>query len=650
MPQIKRNSLIMNKKRSQLTNTKFYIMLVSDALLISLALVLSYLLRFDFAPGKYFLQALILIPFIMVSKAFFFFVFGLYRGMWRYTSLEDIARLFLASLLGETLIIAAIAYLFRFQGFPRSVFGIDFFLTLFLCGGLRVGIRSYFAWRNGAFLPGSLGIPFIPVSKEGNTVLIVGAGDAGEKVCREILERKDTGFSLVGFVDDDPDKINRLIHGIPVLGPVHELENICTSYAVQEVFIAVPSASGVQVRQIVEACERSGVHYKILPGMKELIDGRVSVKHLRDVDYADLLGRPEVELDDREIAAYISGKTVLVTGAGGSIGSELCRQILPFNPEHIILLDSSEANLYAVQMELWHEYSFQSLTAILGQCQDQELVQDVFARRKPEVIFHAAAYKHVPLLEENPWQAVENNIRGTYVLMQSASEFGAERFVVVSTDKAVRPTNVMGASKRVTELLMHVFSDGPTRFMAVRFGNVLGSSGSVIPLFRRQIERGGPVTVTHPEVTRYFMTVEEATQLILQAGSMGRGGEIFILKMGVPIRIADMARDLIRLSGREPEKDIEVVYTGLRPGEKLYEELITEGEGIVQTMHEKVMVLESEKDTLVRGDGFKEAMRLAVDELEDCARGRDKKAIKVKFQEIVPEYRPGGEGAQETAN
>jgi FlaA1/EpsC-like NDP-sugar epimerase len=368
------------------------------------------------------------------------------------------------------------------------------------------------------------------------------------------------------------------------------------------------------------------------------------------VDYADLLGRPEVELDDREIAAYISGKTVLVTGAGGSIGSELCRQILPFNPEHIILLDSSEANLYAVQMELWHEYSFQSLTAILGQCQDQELVQDVFARRKPEVIFHAAAYKHVPLLEENPWQAVENNIRGTYVLMQSASEFGAERFVVVSTDKAVRPTNVMGASKRVTELLMHVFSDGPTRFMAVRFGNVLGSSGSVIPLFRRQIERGGPVTVTHPEVTRYFMTVEEATQLILQAGSMGRGGEIFILKMGVPIRIADMARDLIRLSGREPEKDIEVVYTGLRRGEKLYEELITEGEGIVQTMHEKVMVLESEKDTLVRGDGFKEAMRLAVDELEDCARGRDKKAIKVKFQEIVPEYRPSGEGAQETAN
>lgn len=643
--------MIMNKKRSQLTNTKFYIMLVSDALLISLALVLSYLLRFDFAPGRYFLQALILVPFTVVSKSFFFFVFGLYRGMWRYTSLEDIARLFLASLLGETLIIAAIAYLFRFQGFPRSVFGIDFFLTLFLCGGLRVVIRSYFAWRNGAFLPGSLGIPFIPVSKEGKTVLIVGAGDAGEKVCREMLERKDTGFSLVGFVDDDPEKINRLIHGIPVLGPVHELENICTSYAVQEVFIAVPSASGAQVRQIVEACERSGVHYKILPGMKELIDGRVSVKHLRDVDYADLLGRPEVDLDNRKIAAYVSGKTVLITGAGGSIGSELCRQILQFNPRHLILLDSSESNLYSIQMELWHESSFRGLTAVLGQCQDKNLVEDVFARRKPEVVFHAAAYKHVPLLEDNPWQAVENNVRGTYVLMQSAAICGVERFVVVSTDKAVRPTNVMGASKRVTELLMHVFSDGPTRFMSVRFGNVLGSSGSVIPLFRRQIERGGPVTVTHPEVTRYFMTVEEATQLILQAGSMGRGGEeIFILRMGVPIRIADMARDLIRLSGREPEKDIEIVYTGLRPGEKLYEELITEGEGIVQTVHEKIMVLESEKDSLVRGDGFKEAMRLAVDELEDCAMSRDKQTIKMKFQEIVPEYRPGGEGAQETAN
>jgi FlaA1/EpsC-like NDP-sugar epimerase len=279
----------------------------------------------------------------------------------------------------------------------------------------------------------------------------------------------------------------------------------------------------------------------------------------------------------------------------------------------------------------------------LGQCQDKDLVEDVFARIKPEVVFHAAAYKHVPLLEENPWQAVENNIRGTFVLMQAAWDAAVERFVVVSTDKAVRPTNVMGASKRVTELLMHAFPEGGTRFMAVRFGNVLGSSGSVVPLFRRQIEHGGPVTVTHPEVTRYFMTVEEATQLILQAGSMGRGGEIFILKMGVPIKIADMARDLIRLSGKEPERDIDIVFTGLRPGEKLYEELITEGEGIAQTMHEKIMVLESEKDSLVRGDGFQEKMCRAVSDLEDCARARHKKTIQAKFLEVVPEYRPGGE-------
>lgn len=630
----------MKKIIYQLTNSKFYVMLAGDAFLFALALILAYLLRFDFAPGEYWAQVWGLLPFVVLVKVFFFFVFGLYRGMWRYTSLDDLGRLTLACLLGETVIIAGIAYLFRFQGFPRSVLGIDFFLTLFLCGGLRVAIRSYFAWRSGSFIPGSLGVPFIPASREGKPVLIVGAGDAGEKVCREILERRDTGLSLVGFVDDDPGKINRLIHGVPVLGAVHELSDICSSYGVLEVFIAVPSASGTQVRQIVEACERSGVNYKTLPGMKELMDGKVSVKLLRDVNYADLLGRPEVGLDDREIAAYISGKTVLVTGAGGSIGSELCRQILRFSPGHLVLLDSSESNLYAVQMELWHEHSFHRLTPILGQSQDKGLIDDVFARMKPGVIFHAAAYKHVPLLEDNPWQAVENNIRGTFVLMQAASEFEVERFVVVSTDKAVRPTNVMGASKRVTELLMHLFAGKSTRFMAVRFGNVLGSSGSVIPLFRRQIERGGPVTVTHPEVTRYFMTVEESAQLILQAGSMGKGGEIFILRMGVPVRISEMARDLIRLSGKEPEKDIDIVYTGLRPGEKLYEELITEGEGIVQTVHEKIMVLESEKDSLVWRNGFQEEMRRAVSGLEDCARARDKEAIKAKFQEVVPEYRP----------
>ncbi|MFP4169304.1 MAG: polysaccharide biosynthesis protein [Desulfonatronovibrionaceae bacterium] len=633
----------MNTIRSQLANPKFYIMLLSDALLVAAALMFAYLLRFDFVPGRYMHQALVLVPFAVTAKAFFFFVFGLYRGMWRYTSLEDLVRLFLASLLGETLLIAGIAYLFRFYGFPRSVFGIDFFLTLFLCGGLRVAIRSYFAWRRGALVPSSLRMPFMPASRGGQPVLIVGAGNAGEKVCREILERKDTGLSLVGFVDDDPDKINRLIHGIPVLGAVHELLDICASYQIREVFIALPSASGQKIRLIVETCEAAGVRYKILPGIGELMEGKVSVKHLRDVNYTDLLGRPEVELDDREIAAYIAGKTILVSGAGGSIGSELCRQILQFNPGHIVLLDSSEAKLYSIQMELWHERSFHELTPVLGQCQDKDLVEDVFARIKPEVVFHAAAYKHVPLLEENPWQAVENNIRGTFVLMQAAWDAEVERFVVVSTDKAVRPTNVMGASKRVTELLMHAFPGGGTRFMAVRFGNVLGSSGSVVPLFRRQIEHGGPVTVTHPEVTRYFMTVEEATQLILQAGSMGRGGEIFILKMGVPIKIADMARDLIRLSGKEPERDIDIVFTGLRPGEKLYEELITEGEGIVQTMHEKIMVLESEKDSLVRGDGFQEKMCRAVSDLEDCARARDKKTIQAKFLEVVPEYRPGGE-------
>ncbi len=630
----------MKRIVSQVYNPKFYVMLAGDGLLIAAALIAAYLLRFDFTPQQYWPQAWGLLPFVVAAKVFFFISLGLYRGMWRYTSLDDLLRLFMATLAGEMIIIAGVAYAFHFQGYPRSVFGIDFFLTLFFCGGLRIGIRSYFAWRRGSKVSGSFSIPFVPVRKEGTPVLIVGAGNSGEKVCREILERNDLHISLSGFVDDDPGKVNRLIHGIPVLGAVHELPDICLTYEIQEVFIAAPSASGEELRRIVDYCEQAGVRYKTLPGIGEIMDGRVSIKLLRDVDYADLLGRPQVELDNREISAYLSGRTVLVTGAGGSIGSELCRQILKFSPGHLILMDASEANLYNIEMEVLHELSFTRQTALLGQCQDKELIKDIFSRLNPDVVFHAAAYKHVPLLENNPWQAVENNILGTYTLMQAAGESGVDRFVVVSTDKAVRPTNVMGASKRLTELLMHVFSGGSTRFMAVRFGNVLGSSGSVIPLFRRQIERGGPVTVTHPEVTRYFMTIEEAAQLILQAGSMGEGGEIFILRMGVPIRIADMARDLIRLSGRDPDKDIRIAYTGLRSGEKLYEELITEGEGIVQTVHEKIMVLRCE-------DQYRPRESVLVQEVDSlCGKSRERNArgIKEGLARVVGEYEPQNSG------
>ncbi len=453
------------------------------------------------------------------------------------------------------------------------------------------------AWRYGLFFYDAGGregqAAFFPAAQR-KRILIVGAGDAGEKILREIIENDHLPYSVVGFIDDDPKKHGRSIHGIPVLGSLNELARIVEDEEVKEILIAIPSATGDQIRRIVDICKTCQIAYKTLPGIGEIIDGRVSIKALRDVNYEDLLGRSPVQLDMGEIRGYLDGKVVLVSGCGGSIGAELCRQIVRFRPRMLILVDASEANLFHIEMELHGELEGDRCRAVLGRVQDEKLMASVFQKYRPQVVFHAAAYKHVPMLEKNPWEAVVNNIIGSRVIMEMARRHEAERFVLVSTDKAVRPTNVMGASKRVTELLLHTLQGTGTRFMAVRFGNVVGSSGSVIPVFRNQIEQGGPVTVTHPEVRRFFMTIPEAAQLILQAGGMGQGGEIFILKMGTPVKIVDMARDLIRLSGREPDRDVKITFTGLRDGEKLYEELITVGEGIVSTKHEKIMVLRTD--------------------------------------------------------
>jgi FlaA1/EpsC-like NDP-sugar epimerase len=473
-------------------------------------------------------------------------------------------------------------------------------------------------------------------------VLIIGAGATGEKILREILENYQLQYRVIGFIDDDPEKQGRSIHGIRVIGNVEKIEQILKKEDVQEILIAMPSARGDQIRRVVEACKDSNVSYKTLPGMGELIDGRVSVKVLRDISYEDLLGRPPVNLNIPSIRNYLDGKTVLITGCGGSIGSELCRQVIRFQPRSIILLDASETNLFNIQMEMQNERYFRNCETVLGHVQDKNLMNDIFKKYKPQVVFHAAAYKHVPMQEKNPWEAVFNNIIGSRVTMDMSIKHHVERFVLVSTDKAVRPTNVMGASKRVTELIMQSAQGNDTRLMAVRFGNVVGSSGSVIPVFRRQIERGGPVTVTHPEVNRYFMTIPEAAQMILQAGAMGEGGEVFILRMGTPVKIVDMARDLIRLSGKEPDVDIKIIYTGLRDGEKLYEELIAVGEDILPTVHEKVMVLRSSHQP---GEGkilqeSREILGKNIDELVKDALRHDSRAIKKKLKEIVPEYTP----------
>lgn len=622
----------------QLKNPKFYLVLLGDSAIFALAYVLAYLFRFEFSlPHDRLEQIREVIIWLIPLKLIVFFFFGLYRGMWRYTSIRDFWLIAQATVVSSLLATVIMLYLNRFHNYSRAVFIIDGVLTFLLIGGLRMMIRSYFT-----HYAGSGRNPEFPIKIHSKNVLIIGAGDAGEKILREIIENYQLPYKVVGFIDDDPLKKGRSIHGIPVLGNVDELEEVLATQEIQEILVAVPSASGDQIRRIVEACQHCAVSYKILPGIGELIDGRVSVKALRDISYEDLLGRKPVHLDITGIRNYLDGKTVLITGCGGSIGSELCRQVIKYQPHSMILLDSSEANLFNIQMELQNEKYFRHCEAVLGHVQNQRLMDDIFEKYKPQVVFHAAAYKHVPMLEKNPWEAVFNNIIGSRMTMEMSLKHHVERFVLVSTDKAVRPTNVMGTSKRVTELIMQSLQGNSTKFMAVRFGNVVGSSGSVIPLFRRQIEQGGPVTVTHPEVNRFFMTIPEASQMIVQAGAMGEGGEIFVLRMGTPVKIADMARDLIRLSGKEPDVDIKIIFTGLREGEKLYEELITVGEDILPTRHEKVMVLRSSSHSdnpryLLE---IRETLNKAIDELARDADSHDTERIKKKLNEIVPEYTP----------
>jgi FlaA1/EpsC-like NDP-sugar epimerase len=574
--------------RNLIKRRNFWIILSIDILFLYLAYFLSYFVRFEGnIPPVEISNFKHTVWFVIPFKLLVFFYFKLYKGMWRYTSINDLINLIKTTFVGSTVIILVVLYVNRFQGYPRSVFIIDAFLTLFFIGGIRLFIRL--VHQTGASnLPKSAQLPFFKGMEEGEKrLLIIGAGDAGEKILRELHSNRRLKYDVVGFLDDDSKKHGMQIHGVPVLGNIDQILNLVKEYEVDELLIAIASATRKEMRQIVDLCKETGLKYRIIPGMGELIDGRLTVKAIRDVAYEDLMGREAVQLETEKIGEYLKDKTILVTGAGGSIGSELCKQIARFFPENLILVDRTENNLYEIELELRKEFPYVKFTSILGNVLNQSVLRTVFSKHKPNAIFHAAAYKHVPMMELNPWESIFTNILGTQRLLEVIQEFEAERFVLVSTDKAVRPTNVMGASKRVAELLTQCYDSrfNPTRFMSVRFGNVIGSSGSVMPLFKKQIVRGGPVTVTHPEMTRYFMTIPEAAQLIFQAGALGEGGEIFILDMGAPVKILDLARDLIRLSGFEPDEDIPIQFVGLRPGEKLYEELITEGEGIYPTSH-----------------------------------------------------------------
>ena len=619
----------------------FLIVFLADVLLLAAAFIGAHLIRFEFSISVYFVESLKrILPWVLLAKLSCFYFFGLYRGMWRYTSIADLLNVIKATIVSTLLILAFILFKSGFIGYSRSVFLIDFLLTILFIAGFRISVRLFFD-RYSKETPTptdflSIFKLFSNRKKDSKNLIIIGAGDCGEKIYREIRDNSALKYNIVGFLDDSKNKIGRTIHGIPVLGRIDDITVLIKKGKADEALIAIPSARGQQMRRIVELCKTSGIAFKTVPGYGELINGRVTINAIREVAYRDLLGREMVKLDEKQIGAYLKGQNVLVTGAGGSIGSELCRQICRFKPGSILLFERAESPLYEIELELKKNFVDINVVPILADIQDKLQIEKVFKKYKPQTVFHAAAYKHVPMLELQPWKALENNIQGTANLVEIVSKFNIERFVFVSTDKAVRPTNVMGASKRVAEMLVNCQNKNgfsTARFIIVRFGNVVGSVGSVVPLFKKQIEKGGPVTVTHPDVTRFFMTIPEASQLILQAGAMGNGGEIFLLDMGTTIKISDMARDLIRLSGFEPDEDIKIEYIGLRPGEKLYEELITEGENIVSTSHEKIMVLKSMECNLQILNG-------QIDELATLAANQNEKKIKAKLKEIVPEYSP----------
>ena len=633
--------------RTRLLQRNFLVILGIDALLLAAAWYGAHLLRFNFEiPASNLSVMKNAFPFVVAVKILIFYFFDLYRGMWRYTSITDLLNIIKAASIGSLLSITVIGFGTRLAGFARSAFIIDWCLTILAISGFRLSVRLYFElvsqdkpWR---IVARTLFWPLRKKHTDSKNLVIIGAGDCGEKIFREIRDNARLGYNVVGFLDDHPTKVGMKIHGIPVLGPVKDIEAVSENLRANEALIAIPSANSKQMRRIVGYCKESSIEFKTVPSMGELINGKVTVNAIREVAYRDLLGREAVKLDETRIGDYLNGHNVLVTGAGGSIGSELCRQICRFRPETIVLYERAESPLYELELELKQNFGGIKILSLLADIRDRRQLEKAFEASRPQAVFHAAAYKHVPMLELQPWKAIKNNILGTRNLIDMAQTFETERFVFVSTDKAVRPVNVMGVSKRAAELLVQSqngYRASSTRFMIVRFGNVVGSVGSVVPLFKKQIEKGGPVTVTDREVTRYFMTIPESCQLILQAGAMGEGGEIFILDMGTPIKIDDMARDLIRLSGFEPDVDIKIEYIGLRPGEKLREELITEGEGIVPTKHDKIMVLRGAECNLALVNG-------KIDKLARLAYDQEGARIKAKLQEIVPEYEPSETGSQ----
>jgi FlaA1/EpsC-like NDP-sugar epimerase len=617
---------------SKLLKFRRPLIVLAHIIMFALSLLMSFLVASNMQIREEWLVRQyppILLSFIIVKLIIFGF-FKQYRGWWRYVGISDLIGIVQASL-ASTLIIFGLwvggLYIDTLRrnmpdifNISQAVFVVDMFCTVLLLAGLRMAIRLYYE-EFRTVEAGRL-----------KRFLIVGAGNTGESLLREIHRMTLAEYDVIGFIDDDPAKQGIRIHDIPVLGTVEHLPEICKENNIEEVAIAMPSATVPQRRRVIQVCQGTKVRFLTVPSMTDIASGRFRVSQIRNVSINDLLGREAVQLDTEAVEQFIKNKTILVTGAGGSIGSEMCRQICYYKPKLLLLVEQAENPLFYIERELHERWPAIPLAACICDITDRSRVEGIFEKYRPEIIIHAAAHKHVPLMELNPGEAIKNNVVGSCTVADAADKFSSTNFVMISTDKAVNPTSVMGSSKRIAEMYIQDLNrTSKTHFVTVRFGNVLGSEGSVVPIFKKQIAYGGPVTVTHPEMKRYFMTIPEASQLVLQAASMGKGGEIFLLDMGDPVKIVDLARELITLSGFRPGEDIEIAFTGLRPGEKLFEELSIKGEDMQQTHHPKIGIwknIPKDRDTL----------RRQIDQLVEIARTGDHADIISKIKEIVPEY------------
>lgn len=604
--------------------TRQLFLTAADIVAVNTAFLLTLFLHFEGNIPAEIINIYINSAFVFtVGKLLIYKYFDLYNSIWSYASVEELLKILLATIVSNVFGIIYLIYMGE-----RLFFGIYLTSMLFeiaLVASIRFSYRLIRSLKNRKI--------FMKQDLE-KKILIIGSGATATLIATEIKNHALNYGQVIGFIDEDAKKLNKTIAGVKVLGNNYDIGSIVHKFDVNEIIIATPTTDPTTLRMIISECKRTTAKVRIVPGIREMIDGQVSLSKIRDVEIEDLLGRETVNLNIREVVSYLEGKIIMVTGGGGSIGSELCRQIARFNPGKLIILDNYENNAYEIQNELINDYENKlNLDVIIASVRDRDDVFSIIESYHPDVIFHAAAHKHVPLMERSPWEAIKNNVFGTKNVAEAAHEFGVDRFVMVSTDKAVNPTNIMGASKRICEMIIQGLArQSKTKFTAVRFGNVLGSNGSVVPLFKKQIKEGGPVTVTHKEIIRYFMTIPEAAQLVIQSGAIAKGGEIFVLDMGQPVKIFDLAVDLIKLSGLKLNEDIEIEIIGLRPGEKLYEELLMDEEGLAETCFEKIRVGKP-------GDIDYTILKKSLEDLRPFLKSSNKKALINMVKNIVPTYK-----------